>query len=73
MKPDLLRRVEASFPIESKKLKKRVINDLELYLADNTQAWLLSDDGRYQRVKRLEDEDPISAQMTLLSELAKTY
>lgn len=73
MKRNLLRRVEACFPIEQKKLKKRIINDLELYLADNTQAWILSEDGRYNRVERDEDVEPISAQMTLLTELAKTY
>lgn len=73
MKRNLLRRVEACFPIEQKKLKKRIINDLELYLSDNTQAWILSEDGRYQRVERAEDEEAISAQMTLLTELSKTY
>ncbi len=73
MKRNLLRRVEACFPIEQKKLKKRIINDLELYLADNCQAWILSKDGRYQRVTRTDNEDAISAQMTLLTELAKTY
>ncbi len=73
MKRNLLRRVEACFPIENKKAKKRIINDLELYLSDNTQAWILSGDGRYQRVERSEGEEAISAQMTLLTELAKTY
>ncbi|PHS30445.1 MAG: polyphosphate kinase 1 [Methylophaga sp.] len=73
MKRNLLRRVEACFPIEQKKLKKRIITDLELYLSDNSQAWILSEDGRYHRVERAEDEEVISAQMILLTELAKTY
>ncbi|PHS27511.1 MAG: polyphosphate kinase 1 [Methylophaga sp.] len=73
MKRNLLRRVETCFPIENKKAKKRVINDLELYLADNTQAWFLSESGRYTRVERGENEEAISAQTTLLTELAKTY
>lgn len=73
MKRNLLRRVEACFPIEQKKLKKCVINDLELYLADNTQAWILSEDGCYQRVERADDDEVISAQTALLTELAKTY
>ncbi len=73
MKRNLLRRVEACFPIENKKAKKRIINDLELYLADNTQAWLLAENGRYQHVERGKDEEAISAQTTLLIELAKTY
>ncbi len=73
MKRNLLRRVEACFPIEDKKLQQRVIQDLQLYLNDNTQAWILSPDGRYQRVTRHEDEVSISAQETLLKQLAKTY
>jgi len=73
MKRNLLRRVETCFPIESKKLRKRIIEDLNVYLADNSQAWILSDTGRYDRVAHPKDEDVISAQMTLLSSLAKTY
>ena len=73
MKRNLLRRVETCFPIESKKLRQRIIDDLNVYLADNSQAWILSDNGRYQRVERSEDEETISAQMTLLKSLAKTF
>ncbi len=70
MKRNLLHRFETCFPIENKKLKKRVISDLKIYLADNTQAWLLTDNGRYQRINN-KDIEPISAQKTLLAELAK--
>ncbi len=73
MKRNLLRRVEACFPIEAKKLKKSVIDDLNTYLADNSQAWLLSENGRYQRVQRPEGEEVISAQANLLSDMAKVY
>ncbi|PCJ32064.1 MAG: polyphosphate kinase 1 [Gammaproteobacteria bacterium] len=73
MKRNLLRRVEACFPIENKKLRQRVIDDLHIYLSDNTQAWILSDTGRYQRVSHDESEQPISAQMTLLASMAKSY
>ncbi len=72
MKRNLLRRVETCFPIESKRLQKRIIDDLNLYLTDNTQAWILSADGRYQRAPRNEGDEMISAQNTLLEELAKT-
>ncbi len=73
MKRNLLRRVETCFPIESKKLRQRITDDLNVYLADNSQAWILSDNGRYERVSRPEHEEVISAQMTLLSSLAKTF
>ena len=73
MKRNLLRRVETCFPLESKKLRQRVIDDLKLYLSDNSQAWILSETGRYKRVKRDDDVEVISAQTTLLTSLAKTY
>jgi len=73
MKRNLLRRVETCFPIENKKLHQRIVDDLNVYLADNSQAWILSDNGRYERVERLDGDEVVSAQMTLLSSLAKTY
>ena len=73
MKRNLLRRVETCFPLESKKLRQRIIDDLNLYLSDNSQAWILSETGRYKRVERDEDTDVISAQTTLLTSLAKTF
>lgn len=73
MKRNLLRRVETCFPLDHKKLRQQVIDDLNIYLSDNTQAWILSDNGRYQRVERPDDVEPISAQTTLLTSLAKTF
>jgi len=73
MKRNLLRRVETCFPIESKKLCRRIIKDLNTYLSDNTQAWSLSETGRYQRISHAENEEAMSAQMTLLHELTKAY
>lgn len=73
MKRNLLRRVETCFPIDSKRLRQRVIDDLEIYLSDNTQAWLLSEDGRYQRVQRQNDDEVISAQESLLTAMEKSF
>jgi len=73
MKRNLLRRVETCFPITNNKLRQRVIDDLNLYLNDNSQAWSLSENGRYQRVERTEDIPAISAQSSLLSEMEKGY
>ena len=70
MDRNFFRRVEVCFPIESKKLKDRVIRDLEYYLKDNTQAWVLQKDGGYQRLEPLQ-EDPFCAQSALLQELAE--
>lgn len=74
MKRNLLRRVETCFPIEAKKLRQRIIDDLELYLSDNSQAWLLSTDGRYNRADNSDTQaEKISAQTSLLEQLATTF
>ncbi len=73
MKRNLLRRVETCFPIESKRLRDRVIEDLNIYLADNSQAWILSSEGRYNRVERENDTDVVCAQTTLLEQMATNY
>jgi polyphosphate kinase len=62
-------RVEPCFPIEDKKIKKRVIKDLNYYIEDNYQAWLLQANGKYKRVKSKNER--VSAQENLLLELAE--
>ncbi len=48
MERNLFSRIETCFPIESKKLKKQVIEDgLNNYLKDNRQAWELQADGTW--------------------------
>tara|TARA_B110000977_G_scaffold197795_1_gene281211 strand:- start:974 stop:1723 length:750 start_codon:yes stop_codon:yes gene_type:complete len=73
MKRNLLRRVETAFPIEQKKLKNTLIEDLNTYLMDNNQAWMLSAKGRYHRIEKPEQSDLMSAQSFLLSKLAKKF
>jgi polyphosphate kinase len=52
MQRNFFSRVELCFPIDEPRLKKRVIHEaLDVYLADNTQAWTLSSDGKYRRAK----------------------
>lgn len=65
MSRNMFHRVETCFPLLDKKLATRVRKDLETYLVDNCQSWLLQSDGSY----RLQDpgsSDAISAQETLL-------
>jgi len=73
MKRNLLRRVETVFPIENKRLRQRVIDDLHVYLSDNSQAWILSPEGRYHRVEFKDGHELISAQATLLDSMEKKY
>lgn len=70
MERNLLRRVEIAYPIEAPKLKDRMIEELDIYMKDNTQAWVLQQDGTYIRVQPGTDGEAISAQAWLLSKLS---
>jgi polyphosphate kinase len=70
MERNLMRRVEACFPIRDKALAARVFEEtLSNYLEDNVQAWLLNADGRYHRAVP-GDATPHSAQSWLLDRYA---
>lgn len=69
MERNLDKRVETCFPVEGKKLITRVKKELESYLTDNTQAWLLQPDGRYQRITPFGNANPRNAQAALLDKL----
>jgi len=67
MDRNFFRRVEACFPIEDPELRKQIMKEgLELYLADNTQAWALHRDGHYQRLHPRGKQKPRCAQCELL-------
>ena len=64
-------RVEVCFPVQSKRLKERVIEEaFDNYLADNTCAWQLNEDGTYTQIARSKDESPHDSQANLLSKLS---
>jgi polyphosphate kinase len=68
---NLLRRIEICFPILDPDLARRVVEEeLENYLSDNTQAWLLQSDGTYEQVVAGEAM-PHSAQQALLAKLCQ--
>ncbi|HBK56740.1 MAG TPA: polyphosphate kinase 1 [Xanthomonadales bacterium] len=65
---NLLRRVEVCFPIRDPELARRVyVEELDNYLADNTEAWTLDADGSYRRAEPSDDEMPHCAQTSLLA------
>lgn len=69
---NLLRRVETCFPILDKELAAQVFHEeLECYLKDNSQAWLLASDGSYQKIQLEENQSAFSAQQYLLSTLCR--
>jgi polyphosphate kinase len=70
MERNFFRRIEVAFPVERRKLKEQVLRDLEAWLADNTNAWLLRADGSYERTQPGADT-PYSSQQALLQRYAE--
>jgi polyphosphate kinase len=70
MERNLDRRVETCFPLEGKKLITRVKKEVEVYLTDNTHAWLLQPDGTYTRQTPTGNQNPRHAQAILLDRLS---
>jgi polyphosphate kinase len=64
MERNFFRRIEVAFPIERKLHRERIVQDLEVYLRDSLETWLLSADGSYARPAGRE-RNP-SAQLLLL-------
>ena len=72
MTRNLLRRVEAAFPIEDPALKQRVIHEsFEVYLKDNCRAWVLQPNARYVKLSPEPGVEPFVAQRVLINELAE--
>lgn len=66
MSRNMFRRVEAGFPIENKQLKARVLNDLDCYLKDNSQAWIMQSNGSY--IQSMPEGDIFRAQTELMEQ-----
>ncbi|HEX9138323.1 MAG TPA: polyphosphate kinase 1 [Steroidobacteraceae bacterium] len=47
MERNFFRRIEVAFPVLSPRLRARIRADLDTYLEDNANAWLLQPDGTY--------------------------
>jgi polyphosphate kinase len=71
MERNFFRRIEVCFPIENKQHRERIVGDLDLYLADNTNAWRLQADGNYVRIGA-GDSPKITAQAQLLQRLQES-
>jgi len=70
MSRNMFHRVETCFPIRQKRIRDRILEDLHLYLADNTHAWILQESGSYEILSPQEGEEAIDAQAILLSRWA---
>ena len=69
MERNFFRRVEIAFPVREQTHRDRILRDLNLYLADNTQAWTLGRDGHYSRQVK-GGEASCDAQSNLLTRYA---
>ena len=70
MDRNFFRRVETCFPIEEKRMKKKILKEgLQLYLSDNTQSWVLQSDGSY-KLNTPGNANPRCAQSELLENYA---
>ena len=74
MDRNLFNRVETCFPISEPVLKAQVLEQgLNVYLRDNSRAWLLQSDGRYERAQPGEDDASFIAQQSLLETLSGAH
>lgn len=72
MQRNLDRRVEVTFPIEDKKLKDEIINNiLNIYLKDNIKARMLYSDGAYHFLKPQDGAAKINSQEWLMNHVTK--
>lgn len=71
MNRNMLRRVELAWPVLDPVLRARVMDEcLNLYLNDNTDAWVLQPDASYQRLQPPVRRTKLSAQAQLMARYA---
>ena len=72
MERNLYHRVEIATPIENKSIQERIISELEYYLMDNTQAWIMDHDGTYKKASPENGKEAFIAQEKFLEDLAES-
>jgi len=70
MERNLLRRIEIAFPILRKKWSNRILEELEMYLADRLQSWDLQANGEYIKNTAMEGSPREPVQTRLLTALS---
>ncbi|HKC17363.1 MAG TPA: polyphosphate kinase 1 [Steroidobacteraceae bacterium] len=70
MERNFFRRVEVAFPVTQTRLRTRIRADLECYLTDTSNAWLLQSDGSYLQASTLPDA---TAGADAQAQLLETY
>jgi polyphosphate kinase len=67
MERNFFRRVEVAFPVRRPSHRERILRELDIYLHDDTQAWILSADGQYARAAHPVGGRHVDAQAELIS------
>lgn len=70
MERNLINRVESCFPVEDRRLARRLRRDLEVHLRDNAQSWELQPDGSYTQRQPAAGEKRVASQQALKQRLA---
>jgi polyphosphate kinase len=70
MPRNLYNRIELVIPVEDEAVKAEMIDILELSLADNAGAWVLSSDRSWKRRRPAEGEERIDVQQALIDRAA---
>ena len=68
MNRNMFSRVETCFPIENKKLHDRILRELDYYINDDSQSWILQRDGSYKQMQPVDANARLQAQAQLLAE-----
>jgi len=74
MPRNLRKRIEQCTPILDNDIKLKILSNLNTYLDDDSNAWLMQADGQYVRALRNDvHEEPINAQNILLNKYSEEY
>ncbi len=65
MERNFFRRIEVAFPVERRRHRRRIFEELEAYLRDDVNAWALDAEGRWSKVAAAQGES-FCAQQWLL-------
>ena len=65
MERNFFRRIEVAFPVERRRHRRRIFEELEAYLRDDVNAWALDAEGRWSKVPTAQGES-FCAQQWLL-------
>lgn len=72
MPRNLNNRIEQCTPIMDKSIRQSIINDLESYLKDNSNSWLMQENGQYAHSIAQSEEHIYNAQEILLEQFTES-